>query len=242
MEETRPGSSSVRVVSWNCKQGLTDDKARRLLELRPDVAIVQECAAATRLDGLTMVAWHGKAPYQGLALFVRTELDPVALPVSDAGRRWGLAVRLQSLDVDVVGVHGFKRNGEAGPPRGVARDAIASLAEVLARGRTILIGDFNDGPYFDAGHGRSFRKTWDLLASTGYTSAYHLSTGENYGTETARTFFRGDRSFFIDHAFIPTALAPLLRSYEIGSIREWRPISDHLPLTMDMAIAGLGTT
>ena len=72
--------------------------------------------------------------------------------------------------------------------------------------------------------------------------AYHLSTGETYGAETARTFYQGDRSFFIDHAFLPRALAPFLRKYEIGSIGEWRPVSDHLPLTMDIAIAELGTT
>jgi hypothetical protein len=38
------GQPIVRIVSWNCRQGLAPEKAARLLGLAPDVALIQECA------------------------------------------------------------------------------------------------------------------------------------------------------------------------------------------------------
>lgn len=65
---------NIRVVTWNCAGALAD-KARRLLELEPDVAVIQEAASNAALPGLDRVAWASWSESKGLAVFARPELD-----------------------------------------------------------------------------------------------------------------------------------------------------------------------
>jgi hypothetical protein len=185
------------------------------------------------------VAWAGAIPAMGTAIFARSELNAVPLDASADVLRWCLPVRFAAMDLDIVGVWGFDKNGKAGPPRGVARTAIHGLRDVLARGRTVVIGDFNDGPHFDADHGRSFARTSELLESAGYRSLYHARTGEAYGAETAATLFFTQnlaKPFFIDHAFLPAVWLARVRGFAIGSPDEWLDVSDRMPLVLDLSV------
>ena len=178
----------LRIVSWNCGQGLTPAKAARLLDCAPDVAVVQECAETAELGGMIRAAWAGAIPTMGTAMFARPELNAELLDASADVRRWCLPVRFAAIDLDVLGVWGFEKSGNAGPPRGVARTAIQGVRDVLARGRAVVVGDFNDGPHFDDGHGRSFARTSELLESAGYRSLYHARTGQILGWERKNRF------------------------------------------------------
>ena len=229
----------LRIVSWNCGQGLTPAKAARLLDCAPDVAVVQECAETAELAGMIRVAWAGAIPTMGTAMFARPELNAELLDASADVRRWCLPVRFAAIDLDVLGVWGFEKSGNAGPPRGVARTAIQGVRDVLARGRAVVVGDFNDGPHFDDGHGRSFARTSELLGSAGYRNLYNARTGEAYGAETAATFFftrNRAKPFFIDHAFLPAPWLGNVRGFEIGSPEKWLDVSDHMPLVLDLAV------
>ena len=233
------GQQILRIVSWNCRQGLAPEKSARLLGLAPDVAVIQECAQTAELAGMIRVAWAGAIPTMGTATFARPELNAELLNASADVRRWCLPVRLAAMDLDIVGVWGFDKNGKAEPPRGVARTAIQELRDVLAHSRAVIIGDFNDGPHFDAGHGRSFAQTSELLESGGYRSLYHARTGEAYGAETAATFFftrNRAKPFFIDHVFLPAVWLEDVRGFEIGSPEKWLDVSDHMPLVLDLAV------
>lgn len=230
--------ATLRIVSWNCARGLDAKRAARLLDLGPDVAVIQECAETAELDGMFRVAWAGAIPDKGMAVFARPEVDAEPLDANAEVRRWCLPVRLAALDVDVLGVWGFAKNGKAGPPREVARTAINGVGPVLTRARAVVIGDFNDGPHFDAGNGRSFARTWELLESAGYRSLYHARTREAYGAETAATLFfkwRRAEPFLIDHAFLPAAWLDAVRGFDIGSPERWLDVSDHMPLVLDLA-------
>ena len=233
------GQQILRIVSWNCRQGLVPEKSARLLGLAPDVAVIQECAQTAELAGMIRVAWAGAIPTMGTAIFARSELNAVPLDASADVLRWCLPVRFAEIDLEIVGVWGFDKHGKAGPPRGVARTAIHGLRDVLAHGRAVVVGDFNDGPHFDAGHGRSFARTSELLESGGYRSLYHARTGEAYGAETATTFFftrNRAKPFFIDHAFLPAPWLGNVRGFEIGSPEKWLDVSDHMPLVLDLAM------
>ena len=69
----------------------------------------------------------------------------------------------------------------------LARTAIHGIHGVLERGRSVIVGDFNDGPHFDSDYGRSFARTSELLGSAGYRNLYNARAGEAYGAETAAT-------------------------------------------------------
>src|SRR5215470_6057468 len=64
----------MRLVAWNCNMAL-ERKAAALLALRPDIAVVSECARPerflprTELPGLSAEPiWIGQNPHKGLAV------------------------------------------------------------------------------------------------------------------------------------------------------------------------------
>ena len=229
---------SLRIVSWNCNMALAR-KAGHLLALQPDIAVVLECSDSSSLDGMAQVAWTGLYPRKGMAVFARPELTGVVAEAPEEARRWCLPIRFDGLDLDLVAVWGFKADGNAGVPRAVARRAVESLAPILGRGRAIVIGDFNDGPIFDAGHHGSFARTTELLGTAGYTSLYHAWTLEPYGAETVASLFHQrhrDKPFLIDHAFVPTWWLPFVSGFSIGGPEPWLERSDHMPLVVELTL------
>src|SRR6185295_1321402 len=62
----------VRLVTWNCCMAL-HRKLDALLRLRPDIAIICECAEPQRLAGLSGLGgdpvWTGDNRHKGLAVF-----------------------------------------------------------------------------------------------------------------------------------------------------------------------------
>src|SRR5258708_34465719 len=65
----------MRLVTWNCNTA-RHRKLGALMRLRPDIAIVSECAHPDRLEALGALAdvsgdpiWVGENPNKGLAVF-----------------------------------------------------------------------------------------------------------------------------------------------------------------------------
>ena len=64
----------MRIVAWNCNMAL-DRKARGLLALKPDIAVISECAEPARLRARgagwmeSDPVWIGRNPHKGLAVF-----------------------------------------------------------------------------------------------------------------------------------------------------------------------------
>jgi hypothetical protein len=86
----------MRIVTWNCNMAL-HRKAAPLLALKPDIAVVCECAAPDRLrahggtDWLQeSPVWVGHNPHKGLAVLALGEcvgdiegvLEPCALAIA----------------------------------------------------------------------------------------------------------------------------------------------------------------
>lgn len=213
-------------------------KADRLLALNPDVAVIQECSDTAAIDEMVRVNWRGHYPRNGLAVFARAGLEVRPEMIPAQANQWCLRVHVGSADLDVVAVWGFNKAGKAGPPRDVALEAIGAL-NLSPSDRAVIVGDFNDGPQFDAGERESFAKTWRALESSGYRSAYHHASGAVYGHEDVSTFSQGKeipRLFLIDHAFVSRDLVDGVTGFAIGDWATWREISDHVPLTLDLQL------
>src|SRR5690606_1092327 len=101
----------------------------------------------------------------------------------------------------------------------------------------VLAGDFNsnaawDRPNRPLDHSRIVNR---LEADFGLVSAYHASTGCAYGGEVHAThYFRWqeDGPFHIDYCFVPREWR--LSRVEVGGFEEWRELSDHRPLAVDV--------
>jgi hypothetical protein len=90
----------VRIVTWNCGMALAR-KAPRLVALKPDIAVVQECSKKS-VDVLSSHGfsglWFGVNPNKGLAVFCSTQFKVQA--VDKPFGKWVVPVRVQGAIVD----------------------------------------------------------------------------------------------------------------------------------------------
>ncbi len=232
------------MVSWKSNQGVVT-KASHLLELKPDIAVLPECADVPELgDGaLIQAGWTGRNPRKGLGVFVRPGLVATIDESWEPWREWWLPVRVEVLtdvSIDVLAVWAFHHRGlEPGPRRGRSHRAIEHYRPFLDHQRAIVIGDFNDHVRWDTRSYPSFRRTIELLEDAGYASVYHERTGELHGAETSASLFwyrHRDRPYLVDHAFLPRSWMPFVRRFELGDPSRWLTWSDHVPLVLDLVV------
>lgn len=233
--------AAFRIVSWNCNKALAE-KARRLLDLRPDVAIVQECAATSELDEMVRIGWTGEYAYSGLAVFARSDLGvTVAGDVWDPTREWFLPVRVPSLGLDILASWAMHQRGhEDRPKQGRIHATMEHYRGFLAGGPALVIGDLNDNVIWDQKRVPSFARLTALLGEMGLINLYYERTGETPGAESQGSlyFYRhSDKSYLIDHAFLSGAWLARVADFKVGRASDWLDVSDHTPLILDLTVA-----
>jgi exonuclease III len=103
---------------------------------------------------------------------------------------------------------------------------------------TVICGDFNSNIIFDPGRKkRSHASVVKLLAERGIVSAYHSFFSEDHGSESQPTYYfwhRKERCFHIDYIFLPRSWMKCVTDLKVGTYRKWRPLSDHVPILVDV--------
>lgn len=243
----------MRIVAWNCNMAL-HRKFDALLSLRPDLAIVSECAEPDRLRqrlDIGMICgdpvWVGTSPHKGLAIFGfnghrvalapghRRSLKHIAPVRVDGAARFNLlGVWAQNFS------DGIRRKRQPGP----LRLALRHYRDFLTEGPTVVAGDFNNSVYWDR-PGWLINQAWAVgaLAGLGLTSAYHAYRGEAQGDESDPTLYWRDRkkdgpTYHIDYIFLPRAWVARLCALSVGSFEQWcQPgLSDHVPVVAEVAL------
>ena len=131
------------------------------------------------------------------------------------------------------------RGQEPGPRVGRTHRALDHYGPLLARKRTLVIGDFNDTARWDRPRYPAFARTVAILSEAGYASVYHAWTREAPGSETGASFYsyrHRDRLYLVDQAFVPDARLPSVKRFELGDADRWLRSSDHMPLVLELAI------
>lgn len=239
----------MRIVAWNCAKAF-HKKIDRLLALRPDVAVVSECAEPEVLarkcrlpEFAAPPIWHGSNPNWGLGVFffnkaagrchdgIDSDL-PGIIPVEvTAPRRFNLLA--------VWAPTGLRKE-EPGP----VREAIEIYRGFLTEEDAVVAGDFNHNAIWDKpGWANNHRDAVNILDGFGLASAYHAQTGEDHGEETVPTFHlfgKKDPPYHIDYIFVPRAWTERTFNLQIGQYDDWiapgtgmngKSLSDHVPLT-----------
>jgi hypothetical protein len=232
-------SRRIRIVSWNCSQALVR-KARALLTLEPDIAVVPESSEGAELDGLERVGWTGRNPTKGLSVFARPDLAGIVDGSWDPSREWFLPVRFRSISLDLLAVWAMNHRGrESGPPLGRTRRALDHYATLLRHERAVVIGDFNDNARWDTVRQPMFATTTAVLADLGYASVYHARTGEASSDLLGASLLwqrNPAKPYLVDHAFIPRPWLSRVEDFHLGEVSEWLPLSDHVPLVLDLEV------
>lgn len=243
----------MRLVFWNCNMAL-HRKMNALMALRPDIAVIGECAdpdtlAQRGVNGLTYdtCVWTGKNCHKGLAAlsfggYRLARADPFyptlkyLLPVHVTGPASFnlMAVWAQNASA------GISRKRQLGP----LRLGLAKYRDFLSGGRTILGGDLNNNAIWDKpGWRTNHMAKVAILDRLGMTSAYHARTGEPHGKERTPTLYWRDRTrdgptYHLDYAFLPARWLPFVTQFQIGSFDDWiaTRLSDHVPLVLDLEL------
>jgi endonuclease/exonuclease/phosphatase family metal-dependent hydrolase len=214
-------------------------KALRLRALRPDLAVVPECACPEVLLRRHMEfdavnhAWAGSSSRKGLAVFSfgRWRLSERRAVVT----RFAHVIRVA---VTAPARFGLVATWVASPSRSTAHDVRAVIASAMAEDAVIVAGDFNRS----VSHRRNAKAVraplGRMLGELGLVSAYHHSRGVEHGQEAEPTFFRHRRrpGAHVDHIFLDPRFRSAVRSVTIVSGEPWIALSDHAPVVVDVAL------
>jgi endonuclease/exonuclease/phosphatase family metal-dependent hydrolase len=110
--------------------------------------------------------------------------------------------------------------------------------EQLNKQNTIIAGDFNSNALWDKqDRWWSHTDTINELSSLNIESLYHYQTGEQQGQETQPSFYLHrniDKPYHIDYFFMSSQLLSFSK-VEIGKIKDWLTVSDHMPLCANIS-------
>jgi hypothetical protein len=100
----------MRIVTWNCNRQL-GRKLQPLLDLAPDIAVVQECEKSLQVpDGFTY-KWTGVFPNMGLGVLAR---DPQMRTLAyDEEWTFFLPAELPSLRVTLLATWAFNHRAKS---------------------------------------------------------------------------------------------------------------------------------
>ena len=241
----------MRLVFWNCNMAL-HRKTEALFRLRPDIAVISECASPDVLAqrGADRLAeapalWFGTNRHKGLGVFAFNGFElrrhepffptlKYVLPVCVGGpRRFNLlAVWAQNAS------GGVTRKHQLGP----LRRALGKYREFLLSGPVVIGGDFNNNAIWDRPGWRINHMTKvALLEDLGLVSAYHALRGEAHGQEATPTHYWRDRkrdgpTYHIDFVFVPDGWLRSVCAFQVGTFDDWigNGLSDHVPLLIEL--------
>lgn len=235
----------MRIVAWNCNMGF-HRKLPSLMELRPDVAVVPECAAPETLSKKSPLAatisnvWIEHKNSKGLAVFSFGEY----------------AVRRQEpfcndihciLPIEVTGPQPFHLlevwdfyYAMAG--EGPLLQALKRYRDFLTSAPAVVAGDFNNHPVWDKpGRVNNHSNTVTAMTELGLVSAYHPFNEIGSGEEREPTLYWRNRKrdgpkYHIDYCFVPKIWTGRLQKVTVGSFDPWIKLSDHMPLIVDLEL------
>jgi exodeoxyribonuclease-3 len=228
--------ATMKIVSWNCPNRFAE-KAHLIYEMRPDIAVIQECAkkdlAALEREGYSAL-WFGSNEKKGLAVFAASpwtieEIAPPdnwwVVPIQVSGPVNFLLIAIWAWDPSKRGYAGYVEQ---------ITEAFRNHFEWFGRGPVIAAGDFNSSSEFDK-HitGDNHSSIVSLLEKRGLTSAYHHFYGQQHGDEKTHTYhhtWNRDKPFHLDYIFVPHEWRTRLNSIDVGDVDEWISHSDHCPL------------
>jgi exodeoxyribonuclease III len=234
----------LRIVSWNCNMALRH-KFEALLALRPDVAIIQECARPDEgwRPACRDAAWIGFNAQKGLGVFTFGDLT--------LGRHASYSDRFSLyLPVEIDGACCFNLLGVwVADARKIPPDATNDPAAAinfyrpfLGAAPSVVAGDFNRLPQQMSARSKVHSASVvELLTDAGLINAAHVMSDATGQDALRRTHYHQrhfSRGFVVDYLFIPAVERARLTAFEVGDPHDWLRWSDHVPLVAELDLTG----
>jgi exodeoxyribonuclease-3 len=229
-----------------------DRKVEGLLALKPDIAVISECAEPARLRARgadrwieSEPVWIGRNPHKGLAVFAFNGYAARLCEHYHPSLRYIAPVHVGgAVSFNLMAV--WAQNASGGVMRkhqlGPLRRALARYRDFMRDGTVLLAGDLNSNTIWDKPGWRINHSTKVRLLDErfGLVSAWHALSGERHGEESVPTLYWRDRTkdgptYHIDYVFLPARLIERTQ-VEIGTFEAWcgARLSDHVPVVVDL--------
>lgn len=223
-----------------------DRKLPALLESKPDIAIIQECAepqvVQRKNSAFTPASslWHGFSPHKGLGVAsfgdYRVELDASF----DEGNEIILPVRVHGpVRFNLLAVWSYNDRGKRGRRKmtGPVLRALQSSGGFCRENHPLIVaGDFNNNVIWDHRHGANkMSDIFDALEEFGLVSLYHGTRNAIRGEEEPTLYWRDRKAhgptYHIDYIFAPKCWIQAGATLHMG---DFTPHSDHIALTLEL--------
>jgi exodeoxyribonuclease III len=241
----------MRIVAWNCCMAL-HRKFDAVMRLRPDIAVICECAEPQRLAAFGALngvsgdpVWIGDNRNKGLAVFTCNGYRArLAEPFYPTIRHIAPVHICGPVECNLLAV--WAQNASAGINRkhqlGPLRRALSKYKGFLTERASIVAGDFNNNVFWHRPGWRiNHANAVAALAKLGLVSAYHELRGETQGGESVPTLYWRDRKkdgpcYHIDYIFLKAQMLAQVSELAVGSYDDWcgSGLSDHVPIVVDL--------
>jgi endonuclease/exonuclease/phosphatase family metal-dependent hydrolase len=238
------GNKTMRIVSWNCRNGFNKEKANAIFTaFKPDILVIQECKEEDfeRLDYPKERAdWYGDSVEAGInnkyatkdlgiGIFCKdnyTASRDLTIPVEN---RYILPFCIKNMNgksFELFAVWTKPVDGKKNTYENYHKPVFNTLeAKNYKFENSIIIGDFNTGA------DRSDYKKWYSKLNERMGEADLKNCAGEDVQELCPTFFRGNGSWLDDHCFASSGIKVI--SFGIGNKDYWRQYSDHCPIIVD---------
>jgi exonuclease III len=232
----------LRIITWNC-QGAFRKKARCIANLKPDIAVIQECEKLDKLNFEEDIVqpysrhWFGDSR-KGLGIFSFTEYTFHLNKRYDSSIRHCIPVHVKgNIDFNLIAVWAMDHKHRKLSYIAQVYLAIQKYKNFIKGANTVITGDFNFNKIWD-GTPRiaNFSKVVAELGKKDLASVYHEHFNELHGEESRHTLFmyrKKNKGYHIDYCFAPKLWIQHLRSFQLGDFDYWCKFSDHCPLIID---------
>lgn len=216
----------MKLLSYNIHHS-SQEKLEKILAFEADVYVLPELSNPSRMNVPSGFEsrWIGENERKGLGVLWKSSLDGYIPDWFNPAHQYFLPVIIGGKLILASWPTMTKANTPKSYPQ-IAIEALREYAPFLKQMATIITGDMNcyQG---QAGETKDYctESIFNFFHEMGFVSAYHQSTGETLGNESAATYyhrFNKDYPFFIDYTFFNMEL----KSY---ALCEWdKEISDHV--------------
>ena len=231
----------MKLITWNC-QGAFRKKAKHILQINPDILVVQECEHPDKLifNSSDLVPsdllWIGDNKHKGLGVFSYGDYKIQLLKEYNPQIKYVAPIYVSGGEFDFILIAIWANNPTDKEGQYVEQvwKAVNFYAELLKFENVLLIGDLNSNKIWDkpkrkGNHSAVVQK----LADDNIHSFYHKHYNEKQGEEIISTFFlyrNRNKPYHLDYCFASETLLNKMLKFEVGAFEDWIPFSDHMPI------------
>ncbi len=218
----------MRLISWNCGGGYRK-KVDKILELSPDIAVIQECESIEKLrsfckDKIPLKSfWFGGFyPHKGIGVFFHKDYQILSMEY-DVSIEFVIPMKLRSdFDFYLFPVWAMAPISEV---KGMTypfqiEKAIKRYEDILKNNVAILIGDYNT-PHIEEPVEKTEFMVVESFKKLEIYSAYHEYFKKGYGEHDQYTFYQHKNAEFkhmLDYCFASKSIIERISKVEIGKL------------------------